>query len=212
MKTVNLYLYRHGNTFNPGETVVQVGLKSDLPLTAHGQQQAYLFVDFLNKNNIYPTQIYSGFLKRQTNSAKILHDSFSNSVLHKPSYALNEIDYGDWEGLTTEDIQHKAPIAFERWSTKAEWPLNTFNGSLAEHLDALSTFIHNIYETHNDQENVIIISSNGIIRLFLYFSSMWEEITQNKLMQNYKVNTGHFCEVQLCSAQKINVLTWNNAP
>ena len=39
MKTTKLIVVRHGNTFNKGDTILRVGSKTDLPLTATGVQQ-----------------------------------------------------------------------------------------------------------------------------------------------------------------------------
>ena len=212
MKTVDLYLYRHGNTFNSGDKVVQVGLKTDLPLTLQGQEQAHAFGHLLNKNFIEPANIYCGQLKRQTESAAILHTYLPSSIVNEQSHALNEIDYGNWEGLTVEEIQARSPKSYEDWNKKAAWPSNIFNHSLRHHLDDLSSLLQTVYDTHDDQQAAVIVSSNGIIRLFLYFSSVWEMITQKGTMNSYKVKTGHFCKLELNSPQSLKLISWDNNP
>jgi len=38
--TRQLFIVRHGNTFDPGDTVTRVGARTDLPLSSSGRAQA----------------------------------------------------------------------------------------------------------------------------------------------------------------------------
>lgn len=210
MKSIHLYLYRHGNTFNAGDRVVQVGATSDLPLTEKGVEQAHHFAQSLQSQGVLPALILSGSLKRQTHSADVLKSYFPHTKAERGVPALDEIDYGLWEGLTAEEIEEKWPQASKAWHTEARWPQNVvFNGSLEQHIALLSDLLASIYDRCNDQDNVILVSSNGIIRLFLYFSTLWAEITENQRMLEYKVGTGCFCQCTLLADARLQVNAWN---
>ncbi len=210
MSSVTLYLYRHGNTFETGDKVVQVGLKSDLPLTGLGRQQAEHFGTYLQKSGILPNKIFSGQLQRQTGSAHILQSYFPQTTLKTHVQALDEIDYGLWEGLTASEISENWEQEAQRWHTQAIWPNGIFKQSLEHHLQHIAEFLTTLYnEQHEKNAPVIVVSSNGIIRLFLYFSSLWKNICTTSTMNDYKVGTGNFCKIQLQENNVITIDEWN---
>lgn len=213
MSSATLYLYRHGNTFDTGDKVVQVGLKSDLPLTKVGKQQAEHFGVYLQKAGIAPHSIFSGQLQRQTESAHILQSYFSQTQLKINTLALDEIDYGLWEGLTANEITEGWEQEAQQWHTQAIWPKEIFKQSLEHHLKLIGDFLSILYREQSDKSTpAIIVSSNGIIRLFLYFSDLWKNICATSAMNDYKVGTGNFCKVQLHANNSITVDEWNVNP
>ncbi|MCS5708528.1 phosphoglycerate mutase family protein [Candidatus Berkiella cookevillensis] len=213
MSSVTLYLYRHGNTFEAGDKVVQVGLKSDLPLTTVGKQQAESFGAYLQKSSISPNSIFSGQLQRQTESAHILQSYFPQTILKTHVQALDEIDYGLWEGLTANEITENWEHQAQCWHTQAIWPNDIFKQSREYHLQHITEFLTALYNKQGEKNApVIVVSSNGIIRLFLYFSNLWENICATSAMNNYKVGTGNFCKVQLHENNIITIDEWNVNP
>lgn len=211
MNNLDLYLYRHGNTFESHETPVQVGLRSDLRLTQRGQEQAHLFGKYLKSQNITPQKIYCGHLKRQSESAQILQAFFPESEL-TISPALDEIDYGLWEGLTLEEIQSKWPQEHKDWLNAGIWPKHLFNQSVEEHLSKLKTLLNTLIQKTQNNQPMVLITSNGIIRFFLYFSQLWSDLTKTKQLSEYKVGTGCFCQVKLSEGPIITVDAWNKKP
>ena len=65
-------LCRHGNTFNPGEKVVMVGAREDLPLTEMGRQQARRVSVAILGSGARVTQIIAGPLLRTSDYASIV--------------------------------------------------------------------------------------------------------------------------------------------
>ena len=63
---IRLILMRHGNTFEAGQTPVQVGTRTDLPLTAQGLAQAKEMLNYLTAEGISPEAIFAGKLKRHS--------------------------------------------------------------------------------------------------------------------------------------------------
>ena len=127
-----LLLARHGNTFESGQTPTQVGAKTDLPLTAQGQKQAEQIAVYLLENRMSPAAIYTGPLKRQKETAEIIANRLKMKIL--PEIALTEIDYGPWEGLTSEEIAARWKREYADWVECGHWPEKIFGGSYDLHL------------------------------------------------------------------------------
>jgi broad specificity phosphatase PhoE len=100
LNDLEIYLARHGETEwslsgrHTGGT--------DLPLTAHGEQQASSLRDRLEK--IHFDAVYSSPLQRATRTAEIA--GFPNPQL---TPLLREVDYGEYEGKTTKEIHQSRP-------------------------------------------------------------------------------------------------------
>ncbi|MBX7066547.1 MAG: phosphoglycerate mutase family protein [Parachlamydiales bacterium] len=183
-----LILMRHGNTFEEGQTPVQVGARTDLPLTAFGRSQAERMAQYLMAKGIVPKAIFAGGLKRQTESASIIGKFFGLNF--ENTSALTEIDYGLWEGLTAEEIDSKWPKEHAEWSREAKWQSHIFHGSAQGHQRNLKNWIEMIQKAYPN-ETVLGVTSNGLLRFF----------------RNEKVKTGHFCEFQ-----GTEIVLWNQNP
>jgi len=213
-QNLELILIRHGNTFESDQTAVQVGKKTDLPLTREGRHQAERIAQFLSTNQILPNTIHCGTLSRQTETANIIHQSFPDAQLHSNQEAFDEIDYGAWEGLSSEEIKNKWPLEYQNWLDRAQWPNNIFSQTLEERIHLLQSWKTKILSTQNTKTTHLVVSSNGILRLMLYFNpSLWEKVTQQNQMDLYKVKTGHLCKVTYSNNQlQINLEDWNIKP
>lgn len=208
MSQHEIFLYRHGNTFGPGDTVVQVGKKSDLPLTEQGESQAHAFAHFLKKTNVSPAHIFSGNLIRQTRSLEIIASYFPMVISQKGIPALDEIDYGLWEGKTAEQIQQQWPVEDLAWKQQAKWPSKIFKGNDQAIIEQISQFLQQLSANKGPK---IVVSSNGIIRYFLWFSQKWQPMIDSKTVEQHKVKTGHFCRIVL-KDNEIEILDWNIKP
>ena len=90
-----LYIVRHGNTFNKGDTVTRVGARTDLPLSSSGQAQAEALADHFRP--IAFAQAIAGPLKRTRQTAEaILAEQAAPPELEIGNF-LREIDYGPAE-------------------------------------------------------------------------------------------------------------------
>jgi 2,3-bisphosphoglycerate-dependent phosphoglycerate mutase len=187
-----LILVRHGNTFEQGETPLQVGAKTDLPLTAYGLLQAEAVGKYLSTIGVIPQVIYAGRLKRQTESAQVIAQLFGLSLQKSP--ALNEIDYGLWEGLTANEIQKTWPKEYAEWNEEAKWQGHIFQGSDKAHFKQLLDWLEFLKQAHFGK-TVLAVTSNGLLRF----------------LKNEKVKTGHFCEVIL-EEKGYRIVQWNQKP
>jgi broad specificity phosphatase PhoE len=189
---IRLILMRHGNTFEEGEIPTQVGARTDPSLTDHGLWQAKQMVKYLTFEGISPDIVYAGKLKRQTQSAQVIAEYFG--LKFKDAPALTEIDYGLWEGLSSEMIAAKWPREYADWNDLAKWQSHIFQGSYEEHLQNIEKWLRSLRKSC-EGKTVVAITSNGLLRFF----------------KNEKVKTGHFCEIHL-SQNGLKICSWNQTP
>jgi broad specificity phosphatase PhoE len=172
-------LARHGNTFEEGQTPVQIGI-TDLPLTQKGREQAEAIAQILPPVDA----VYSGTLKRQKEFAEL---AAKREPFLEP--ALNEIDYGLWEGLTAKEIETGWPQESKSWK-EGHWPEGIFK-SREHYKNGIDLW----RKTLSPNTVVFAVTSGGILRLF----------------HPEKVSTGHFCELEIFP-NRIFIKSWNCNP
>ncbi len=166
---------------------MQVGARTDLPLTAFGKEQARKIAELIRKS--VPKAIFAGGLKRQIESAEIIAERFGLTV--QKCEALTEIDYGLWEGLAAEAIAKKWPREHIEWSQDAKWQDHIFGSRFEEHWQKLEKWLNELRASF-ENKTVFGVTSSGILHL----------------LHNEKVSTGHFCEMDLCP-DRIEIVRWN---
>jgi broad specificity phosphatase PhoE len=165
---MHLILARHGNTFGPGDSVIWVGARTDLPLVEKGIQQAEAVAAGLKAAGLVPARIYAGPLRRTAETARIVA-----AACEVPESAvviaeeLREIDYGSWEARSNEEIRAAvgdAPI--DAWQMNSVWPdgFGWVPGE-AEVLAAWNRLVEIIRRDNVEEAAVLIVSSNGVFRL-----------------------------------------------
>ncbi len=199
-KTIRLFLARHGNTFNASDKVVTVGAHMDLPLTEFGHQQALALSEYFSKNNIIFDKVYCGKLTRQKQTAQAVCKTVIENIA-----ALDELDYGPWEGLTDDEIKSQWPSEFHDWSESGIWPSAIFKMSFEQKQAMIRNWLEGL---DFNEETILAVSSGGTIRLFL---SLIPEIWKNINFRSYKIKTGHLCAL-LITPQTLEMLSWNQEP
>lgn len=105
MKTV--YLIRHGET--PGSQPRRFIGRTELQLTHRGREQITALGKVLEPHNI--KRIVCSPLSRCLESGEILAASFATTI--ETEHNLSEIDLGDWENLTADEVKVTFPGAYE---------------------------------------------------------------------------------------------------
>ncbi|MFU8797207.1 MAG: histidine phosphatase family protein [Gammaproteobacteria bacterium] len=196
---MRLILSRHGNTFNPGEPAVCVGAKNDLPLVDKGREQAQQLAGYLKKSQIIPAAIYCSPLQRTIEYGKIVSDTIQRGAAHISSLrptiepCLNELDYGDWTGLTSQEIIVRfGQGEFEHWEKNSVWPTTGNWGSSEKTItQEIQSFVTDLTKKYSLDDTLLIISSNGRLRYFLkLIPGEFERHTQDG---TFKVATGNIC-------------------
>jgi broad specificity phosphatase PhoE len=105
-----LYLVRHGTTTLNVQNRYRG--RRDVPLDAQGYQDAVDAARLLSRIGL--TAVYSGPLRRTLATAQIIADEArvpDIRVLH----GLNNVDYGAWEGMTSQEAAMYDPAQFDAY-------------------------------------------------------------------------------------------------
>jgi broad specificity phosphatase PhoE len=186
-----LILCRHGNTFEKGEKVVMVGAKEDLPLTAHGIEQARSLGRALASVNVIPDRVISGPLQRTKVFAEHLCAETRTSATVEIDPRLVEFDYGTWSGLSNEEIVAlSGKDAFDAWQERSIRPAGVvFEPSPERARSEAQELLHDV---SCEVGVCVVVTSNGRLReigqLFAQSSRLPEH--------SYKVKTGHACVLE----------------
>ncbi len=152
-----VYLVRHG------ETEWNITMKAqghiDVPLSDHGRRQA----DFLGKR--LAVEKFDGFyasdLTRAIETAKIISKHHNLELEALPE--LRELDFGDWEGMTIEEVAALFEDDLKRWwenPLSVRIPGGETVGEMAQRcLGALKQIV-----SRHTGGNVLIVSHGGPIR------------------------------------------------
>lgn len=191
---IRLILVRHGNTFEEGQTPIQIGALTDLPLTSFGLSQAERMAQYLISQKIQPKAIFAGNLKRQTQFASLVGKPFQLPFSNEP--ALTELNYGAWEGLSSVEIAAKWPEEYAAWNTAGKWAPSIFKNSEEAHKQAIDSWLDHLRKTYKSGDVILAVSSNGLLRFF---------------QRREKVKTGHFCDLEILP-HDLKVNGWNLDP
>lgn len=161
-----LIVARHGNTFDPGDTVLRVGARTDLPLSPSGRAQAELLGKALLQSSQVPEAIFCAPLKRTMQTAQ---GALAAMQCERPLQLvpeLTEIDYGPDEGQPeTAVVARLGAAALRDWEEKQIVP----NGwrvdgtALRQVWRGLAERIHAEYP----DKTLLCVTSNGIARFAL---------------------------------------------
>ena len=152
-----IYLARHGETLWSASG--QHTGRTDIPLTPHGEENARQLGERLC--GLTFDKIFSSPLQRAMKTAELAgfgdHLTLDNNLL--------EWNYGDYEGLTTQDIQKKNPgwFIFRNGCPSGESP-----EQVAERCDAM---VKKIREVNGD---VLIFAHAHILRML---TTRWLNLT-----------------------------------
>lgn len=175
---LRLIIARHGNTFESGETPRRVGGRTDLPLTAHGRDQARSLGRDLSTKFGPIDKIYAAPLLRTTQTAEIAASEMASSDIAPPPAIetldfLREIDHGPDENKSDAEIADRlGPQALKLWDTELTMPAD-WAPRPSEILKSWQLFLHQITHqfTHqtmsspaHSHQTVLVVTSNGIAR------------------------------------------------
>ena len=166
-------------------------------------EQAHLLAGSLFKAQIAPEIILAGPLQRTRITAQIVAESLQMPPSKlRIDARLTEIDYGTWEGKSTEAIiAMGAEKQLNDWNTKSIVPQNA-NWKPSE--EKISSDIHMLLEEIS-QGTSLIITSNGILRFFARAAS------NVRTLPNLKVLPGNGC-IMTYDGTVWAIKAWNLPP
>lgn len=196
-----LFIVRHGNTFDKGDTVTRVGARTDLPLSVSGREQAQKLAAHFSGTR-FSAALCSPLSRTRQTARAILRERSDNPALLIAPF-LTEIDYGPDENQPEEAVAARLGPALEAWDRDAVPPPGWLvdPAALRAGWRALLARAAELPET----ATALIVTSNGIAR---FLPDVVQEVPANL---DRKLKTGAWGELIVTSARS-QLLTWNQRP
>lgn len=157
MKTELLFV-RHGETISNIRGVLHG--RTDVPLTENGIRQARLVAERLaGLGGIH--HLYTSPLLR----ARVTADTIAQRIALAPRLhdGLRELDFGDLEGCTPQELAERYPALFARLNDLQDPDVAFPNGeSRREFHERVERTIRHLVSTHRG-ERVIVVAHGGVI-------------------------------------------------
>jgi len=153
-----IYLFRHGET-DANKNDIYQGKRVNPPLNEKGKMQVRFLAEFMATN--YPkisTVVFSPALRTLQTAIEVARCVNARIVVENN---LHEIDHGDWEGKTSEEIGIEYPELSKKWwngvnPLEIEFP----NGEkIKDAIKRVRTAFFETLEKHQDEH--LAISAHG---------------------------------------------------
>lgn len=156
---MKFYLVRHADKAE-GDYFNSRLRHDDQPISTFGRKQAFKILKYFHKLPI--KSIYVSEYVRTEQTARPLAKKLNIAPI--VDYRLNEIDIGLVDGLSDDEIRNKYPEvwkAAQDWNRDFRWP----EGETG--LEAQERIVSFINEQINQEESILIVAHDGIIRLLI---------------------------------------------
>ena len=176
---VKLILVRHALTVDNQKSRLSGHIDSSI--SEEGKEQIDKITNYLK--DFYIDKIYTTTSSRTKDTVKKLSELKSIEIIEKES--LKEISFGDFEGLTFDEIKDKYPKEFQDMIEKG-YEYKYPNGeSLIDSYNRVCIELDNII-SNNDDRTILICSHGGTIRnIITYLIS-----NSYKYHWNFKIDNG----------------------
>lgn len=203
---MKIIIARHGNTFDKGDVIRRVGLRTDLPLSNSGQAQAEALGQTLAKQFGRFDACYVSELQRTQQTAKEILEACGQPIDYQIRSELNEVDYGDDDGEPeAEVVARLGEAAIQAWdnedSVPEGWHIDP--DIIRSHWRRLDTEWREA-----DLDTVLVVTSNGIAR---FVDALLADGDDYFAQQSKKLKTAHFAVLEV-EGSAIKVRSWNHAP
>lgn len=154
---MKLYLIRHGQTDWNLRKKIQGSI--DIELNETGLKQAEEMSSKFIEMNYKIDKIYCSKQKRALKTAEILSNHTNTD--YYPVEGLEEINLGEWQGLSWAEVENKYPEEFNQWLQNRRYINPPKGESYEELLKRSLNAIHKIISENND--DVAIVTHNAVI-------------------------------------------------
>ena len=196
-----LFIVRHGNTFDPGETVTRVGARTDLSLSASGRAQAARLAGHFAETR-FAAALASPLVRTRETAREILSRRTDSPALLIAPF-LTEIDYGPDENQPEEAVAARLGPALAAWDRDAAVPV----GWLVDVAAIRAGWRGLLSRAAGLPEDAaaLIVTSNGIAR---FLPDVVEAAPEGL---DRKLKTGAWGEVDLTGG-RAEINAWNLRP
>jgi phosphoserine phosphatase len=156
-----LLLVRHGQSTWNYEHRIQGQL--DPPLSDEGRRQAARLGRRLAGRKF--SGFYSSDLQRALETSRVIGEAVG--IEPTPMEGLREIYLGEWEGLLTEELAVRYPVAWAGWTEEPDWDLVPGGEGSAQFEARVKVALDSLFDRHQ-QGDVLAVTHGGVIQIALH--------------------------------------------
>ncbi len=196
-----IIICRHGNTFDPGDTVTRVGGRTDLPLSRSGRAQADALAEHFRMQAPI-ARAFSSPLLRTTQTLQTVLAAQADAPAIQTRRFLTELDYGVDENRPEAEVAARiGEDALRAWETDAVLP----DGWRLD-IDALvESWRGFLSEQAALPGRTMVMTSNGVARF------VFRALDEDPGMRSIKLKTGAYGALDPGPAG-YRVAEWNIRP
>jgi len=172
-----IYITRHGETDWNAQQIFR-GL-ADIDLNAAGIKQAELLAGYLK--DVQFEAIYCSPLERAQRTARIIAGQHYRLQVD-PAMDLIDLDFGEWQGVSAEDVKEKDPETYKRWQKEPQRVRIPGGESIIDVKKRVQKFLDN---TVNKHEGAILLVSHRIVAKVLILQMLGMDVSH---FQNIKMD------------------------
>lgn len=205
-RLVDIYIVRHGNTFDKGDVVTRVGARTDLALSSSGQTQAEaLAIHFMAMVPEGFSAAYCSPLQRTRQTAEAILAVRSPRPDVETLEFLREVDYGVDENQPEDAVVARlGAAALQAWDEQAVvpqgWRVDP-EGIKAAWKQLIGSLVDKAAT-----DRVLIVTSNGVARFVLDAITVFETEPHS-----IKLKTGAYGHLR-ASGDDVSLVAWNIRP
>jgi broad specificity phosphatase PhoE len=175
---MRLLLVRHGHV--DGISPERFRGRRDVPLSPQGVQQALDVAEHIAQRQ-RPVVVYTSPLLRCTETASAI--AAATAVDVQVLADLIDLDYGDWQWLTRDDVRRGWPDLIERWDTAPQLVRFPHGDSLQDLIARVSNVLRMLLDRHAGDTVVVVGHDSGnralLLQLFDQPASSFWRFTQD---------------------------------
>ncbi len=156
-----IYLVRHGEVLWNRLKSAYCGF-TDLELNEHGIEQAECVAERLADEPL--AAVYSSDLSRARDTAAAVAARHGLAPATDPQ--LREVNYGEWEGVSEEEVARRWPEIYPAWKRGAERVRIPGGETFGELRERIVSALTRIAEQH-EEETVAVVAHKSANRVFL---------------------------------------------
>ncbi|MEP6662749.1 MAG: histidine phosphatase family protein [Verrucomicrobiota bacterium] len=160
MSPTKLFLLRHGEVESRYQRVF--GGRIDMDLSPQGHLQAEALAKYVKETHL--DAIYCSPMKRAQQTLSPLLAYYKMEATTIPD--LCEVDFGDWTGMSWEEVHRKFQVSAFQWLEMLEKAAVPNGESSQTFRDRIAPPLNQILESHPGK-TIAIVCHGGVIRMIL---------------------------------------------
>ena len=156
-----IILVRHGHV--EGISPERYRGRVDLTLTAEGRRQAAVTADRIHAT-WRPAAVFASPLSRCRATAEAIATPLGLSP--RPLDGLIDIDYGQWQGLTPDEVRARWPGLLETWYRAPDWAAIPGGETLQDVLVRALSALRDVVDEH-PSDTLVLVAHDSVNRVIL---------------------------------------------